>query len=142
MAGSSVGGVPRSRPSTSASHAVRRDKPRADVEATRRAPISSGAAMSAGSASNPAAAVVSSAVAGGGAAAGESAGRAARGMPSRKGAPLLLGPAVGDGPGGGRGAAAGLAGGEVLSRASDFAVTDAPQRVFIVAGNAIYAAER
>ena len=34
------------------------------------------------------------------------------------------------------------AGDEVLSRASDFAVTDAPQRVFIVAGNAIYAAER
>ncbi len=33
-------------------------------------------------------------------------------------------------------------GDEVLSRASDFAVTDAPQRVFIVAGNAIYAAER
>lgn len=34
------------------------------------------------------------------------------------------------------------AGDEVLSRASDFAVTDAPLRVFVVAGNAIYAAER
>lgn len=34
------------------------------------------------------------------------------------------------------------AGDEVLSQASDFAVTDAPQRVFVVAGNAIYAAER
>ena len=34
------------------------------------------------------------------------------------------------------------AGNEVLSRASDFAVTDAPLRVFVVAGNTIYAAER
>ena len=33
-------------------------------------------------------------------------------------------------------------GDEVLSRAGDFAVTDAPQRIFIAAGNAIYAAER
>ena len=34
------------------------------------------------------------------------------------------------------------AGDEVLSRASDFAVTDAPLRVFVVAGNEIYVAER
>ena len=33
-------------------------------------------------------------------------------------------------------------GDDVLSRAGDFAVTDAPQRVFVVAGNTIYAAER
>jgi hypothetical protein len=33
-------------------------------------------------------------------------------------------------------------GDEVLSQATDFAVTDAPQRIFVVAGNAIYAAER
>ncbi len=33
-------------------------------------------------------------------------------------------------------------GDDVLSRAGDFAVTDAPQRVLVVAGNTIYAAER
>jgi hypothetical protein len=33
-------------------------------------------------------------------------------------------------------------GDEVLSRASDFAVSDAPQRIFIAAGNRIYAAQR
>ena len=33
-------------------------------------------------------------------------------------------------------------GDEVLSRAGDFAVSDAPQRIFIAAGNRIYAAER
>ncbi len=34
------------------------------------------------------------------------------------------------------------AGNDVLSQAGDFAVTDAPMRVFVVAGNEIYAAER